>query len=169
MAERIEKAENEKIDKMSRSNRNSFSFQPVDCFCNYKVRVKYDTTLLLNIEWNVLGDDVSPPGQDLLDTVVEAAQQSGCGHRGSEEDQVCGEYPVLSPDHHWPGLGLLFILKTRLKCFDEPQICLIINEQSRLLFYVKSFNILKVKHFIDAAFQSSDWQSLFVDLLQACS
>ena len=32
MVERIDK-----IDKIVRSNRPSFSFQPLDCYCNYKV------------------------------------------------------------------------------------------------------------------------------------
>ena len=36
MADKIEKIENEKIEKIARSNRTSFSFQPVDCFCSYK-------------------------------------------------------------------------------------------------------------------------------------
>ena len=44
MADRIEKIEHDKIDKNSRSIRNSFSFQPVDCLCTYKV---------LNIQFTV--------------------------------------------------------------------------------------------------------------------
>ena len=39
MADRIEKIENEKIDKIVRSNRTSFSFQPLDCLCTYKVDI----------------------------------------------------------------------------------------------------------------------------------
>jgi len=52
MADKIEKIENEKIEKIARSNRTSFSFQPVDCFCSYKDGIyprldKTSSTLLI--------------------------------------------------------------------------------------------------------------------------
>ena len=47
MVERIDK-----IDKIVRSNRPSFSFQPLDCYCNYKVRTEiYRMDLGVSQSW----------------------------------------------------------------------------------------------------------------------
>ena len=57
MADRIEKIEHDKIDKNSRSIRNSFSFQPVDCLCTYKVlKIKFEVFyfFILTIEFQIL-------------------------------------------------------------------------------------------------------------------